>query len=188
MCETDDPAPLLGAKTTTGSNNALISAEESAHIESNVATLNDAMMIPVVSDDVSACCGKGSIYAEDVKWEIVGYYPVDPNDLIGYTWQTDKFQIIRASGDSMEPRIYDGERIIFAEELEIENANFAVVLWDGYTLIRVVLFNSDGTVTLRSMKEDKYKDITVIPGDERFCILGKVLGIAPSIKKIGAYY
>jgi SOS-response transcriptional repressor LexA len=146
-------------------------------------------MIPVVSDDVSASCGHGTIYAEDVKWDIVGYYPVDPNDLIGYTWQTDNFRIIRARGDSMEPRIHDGERVIFSEELKIQNADFAVVLWDRLTLIRAVFFNDDDeTITLRSMDESKYKDIVVDRGDERFCVLGKILGIAPAIRKMGTYY
>jgi transcriptional regulator with XRE-family HTH domain len=178
MGETDNPAPLLKE----------LNLRDQGEIKSNVATINDALMIPVVSDDVSACYGRGSIYAEDVKWEIVGYYPVDPNDLIGYTWQTDKFRIIRAEGDSMEPRIYDGDRIIFADELKVESGDFAVVLWDGWTLARVILFNPDNTITLRSMKEDEYKDILVEPGDDRFCVLGKLLGIAPAIRKIGTYY
>jgi transcriptional regulator with XRE-family HTH domain len=178
MGETDNPAPLLKE----------VNLRDQGEIKSNVATINDALMIPVVSDDVSACCGRGSIYAEDVKWEIIGYYPVDPNDLIGYTWQTDKFRIIRAEGDSMEPRIYDGDRIIFADELKVESGDFAVVLWDGWTLARVILFNPDNTITLRSMKEDEYKDILVEPGDDRFCVLGKLLGIAPAIRKIGTYY
>lgn len=150
---------------------------------SNVATINEAMMIPVVTDDVSACCGKGSIYAEDVKWEIVGYYPMDPNDLIGYTWQTQKFGIIRASGDSMEPRIYDGDRIVFAGEVELQNGDIAVLLWDGRLMIRGVIFNRDDSITLRALNKG-YDDITMQPGeDERLCILGKMLGIAPPFKK-----
>lgn len=168
MGETENPAPAVSPKHP--------------EIESNATTINEAMMIPVVTDDVSACCGTGSIYAEDVKWDIVGYYPMDPNDLIGYTWQTKKFGVIRASGDSMEPRIHDGDRVVFAEEIELQNGDIAILLWEGRLMIRGVIFNRDGSIILKAINKG-YDDITTQPNeDDRLCVLGKMLGIAPPFK------
>jgi transcriptional regulator with XRE-family HTH domain len=167
---------LLGKK-----NDDLQFSEE---VESNVATINKAMMIPVVTKDVSACCGKGSLYSEDVKWEIVGYYPMDPNALLGYTWQTKNFCIIRAEGDSMEPHIHDGDQVLFAKspDIEIQSGDFAILMWNGRTLIRGVIFPDTKEVILRPTN-DTYKDINTWRGDERLCVLGKVLGITPAFKK-----
>jgi transcriptional regulator with XRE-family HTH domain len=158
--------------------------ETGSEVESNVATVNRAMMIPVVTKEVSACCGKGSLYSEDVKWEIVGYYPMDPNALLGYTWQTKDFCIIRAEGDSMEPHIHDGDQVLFAKspDIEIQSGDFALLKWNGRLLIRGVIFHDAREVILRPTN-DTYKDINTWRGDERLCVLGKVLGITPAFKK-----
>ena len=153
-------------------------------IESNVATITPAIMIPVVSDDVSACCGKGSIYADDVKWEIVGYVPVEDTQLIGYTWQTNNFNVIKAEGSSMEPRIRSGDRILFADarDLNVVNGDFALLLWDGRLLIRAILFE-DEKITLHPTNPE-YEDIVIKHGDERLCVLGKVIAKVPKIEKL----
>lgn len=166
MSETDNPAPAGSRRP---------------EVESNVLTLNDAIMIPIVTEDVSACCGKGTMCAEEVKWDVVGYYPMDETDLLGYTWQTKNFHIIKASGDSMEPHVYDGDRVLFAE-LEVSNRDVAVLLFDGKLMIRAVIFQGD-KIILRAGNTDKYDDIEITPMNE-LCILGKVLGVVPAYRKI----
>jgi transcriptional regulator with XRE-family HTH domain len=153
-------------------------------VESNVATMNDAIMVPVVTDDISACCGSGNIYPDEVKWEIVGYYPMDSSDLIGYTWQTNDFCVIKVSGDSMEPHLNEGERVLFvkAPDVQVMSGDFAVMLYQGKLLIRGIIFEKDGKIVLRPTNE-KYKDIVVTKASDDLCILGKVLGVVPSYRK-----
>lgn len=153
-------------------------------IESNVLTMNDAMMIPIVTDDVTACCGDGTMYAEEVTWNIVGHYPMDSSELIGYTWRTNDFCIIKALGDSMEPHIHDGDRVLFVKspDVEVASGDFAIVLWNERLLIRAILFEDSGA-TLRPTN-DMYGDIKAAKGDERLCILGKVLGVVPAYRKM----
>jgi len=153
-------------------------------VQSNVITMNNALMIPVVTKDVSARCRKESMYAEDVRWEITGYYPMGPNDLLGYAWQTQEFCIIRADGDSMEPHIHVGDRILFAKspDIEVESGDFAILLWDGKLLIRGVIFPDEQKVILRPTNKD-YDDIETTRDDNRLCVLGKVLGVTPAYRK-----
>jgi transcriptional regulator with XRE-family HTH domain len=153
-------------------------------IESNVATMNDAIMIPVVTDDISACCGGGNIYPDEVKWEIVGYYPMDSSDLIGYTWQTNDFCVIKVNGDSMEPHFNDGERVLFvkAPDIQVTSGDFAVMLYQGKLLIRGIIFEKDGKIILKPTN-DKYKDIIIAKNSGDLCVLGKILGVVPAYRK-----
>jgi transcriptional regulator with XRE-family HTH domain len=168
----------------TGRINAPEPTQKRQPIESNVATLNDAILIPVVTDDVSACCGSGNIYPDEVKWEIVGYYPMDSSDLIGYTWQTNDFCVIKVSGDSMEPHFYEGERVLFvkAPDVQVTSGDFAVMLYQGKLLLRGIIFEKDGKIVLKATNE-KYKDIFVPQNSDDLCILGKILGVVPAYRK-----
>ena len=160
------------------------SGNRQVSFESNVATMNDAIMIPVVTDDVYACCGSGNIYPDEVKWEIVGYYPMDSSDLIGYTWQTNDFCVIKVSGDSMEPHFNERERVLFvkAPDVEVTSGDFAVMLYQGRLLLRGIIFEKDGRIVLRATNE-KYKDIVVPKESDDLCVLGKILGVVPAYRK-----
>ncbi len=158
-------------------------------IESNARAINkeETIDIPMVSRNISACCGEGSIYAAEVEWEITGTYPFPVKDLLGYTWQGGKFFSVTAMGRSMEPRICDGERIIFARDLEVENGDFALLTWDDKLLIRGMIFEQDGRIILRAVNKE-YEDICVDPGDTRLCVIGKVLKAVPAPRNVGGLW
>lgn len=119
------------------------------------------------------CAGKGNDYYE-ISWEPVERYPFSASDLIGYAWHSGKMRIIRIEGSSMEPRYRDGDRVMFSEE-EVTSGDVAIVLWDGKLLIRGYVIERGKTVHLRALNKEN-PEIVVYPEDERFQVLGKVLG------------
>ncbi len=119
------------------------------------------------------CAGNGNGYVE-IDWEPVGRYPFSAADLIGYSWHSGKMRIIQIEGNSMEPRYRDGDRIMFSEE-DVSSGDVAIVLWDGKLLIRGYVLERDNTVHLRALNREN-PEIIVYPDDERFQVLGKVLG------------
>ena len=147
--------------------------------ESNVSHV-DVTSIPVIGN-VRACCGRGNIYAEDIEWEIIGYYPVPSSCLVGYSWQVgdDGFRCMRIEGDSMEPRLREGDMILFAST-ELRNGEFGLVKYSDRLLVRGVLFESKKNVRLRALNRD-YDDIVINLDnvDLDFGIVGKVLMVLP---------
>jgi hypothetical protein len=57
-------------------------------------------------------------------------------DLIGYTWQGAKYTIMTADGSSMEPFIRSGEKVLFAEGIDLGIGDVGVFSLNGRLLIR----------------------------------------------------
>ena len=85
----------------------------------------------------------------------------------------------------MEPHLQDGDRVLFAKspDVEVVSGDFAILLWDGKLLIRGVVFPDGAKIILRPTN-GKYSDIETARGDERLCLLGKVLGVTPAYRKV----
>ena len=145
---------------------------------SNASHIDDVLMVPVVSSLIQVSAGNGNIYPQ-IDWEIAGYMPVPRSELIAYSWQGAKFNIITADGDSMEPYISDGDKLLFAEGVDVGPGEVAVVSYDGALLVKGVLQNKDGTVTLISFNKD-FKDRIIDPAEHDFYILGKALRVVSS--------
>ncbi len=143
---------------------------------SDVQLIN-TIRVPVISGVVKACCGNGNSYANDVEWEEAGFIDVPSRDLSGYTWQVgnDGFRTMNVEGNSMEPRIHDGDLILFAK-LPYNNGNFVIVKYDDRLLVRAIWDDHRGHIRLHALNS-AYKDIEVDLEDEsrEFVILGKVL-------------
>jgi len=109
-------------------------------VQSNATLRDDAIWVPIISSEISACCGNGHNYPEDVNWEVIGSYPILPEDVLAYEWQVGKkgFAIIKADGDSMEPKIEDGDSIIFAKcpDTKVRDGDFALLKWKERLMIR----------------------------------------------------
>lgn len=142
--------------------------------------------VPVVSPHVKACCGSGNAYAEDVVWEEIGQYPVPFYMVNGYAWQTRKngVRVTAVEGDSMEPRIHDGDWVLFADT-RLSNGDIGLVKYEGRLMVRGVLFEGDNKVLLRALNKD-YEEILVDLTDEgvEFGILGKVLLRLPKAERV----
>lgn len=74
--------------------------------------------------------GFGGIAAED----ILGYDYLTSNDLIGH--DLEEFFFLRVKGDSMEPELHEGDRLLVRRQNTIDNNSLAVVIVD----------NEEGTV------------------------------------------
>lgn len=133
--------------------------------------------IPMIGGVIRACCGKGNAYASDVEWEIEGFSYIPASELDAYSWQVGDggFHTIRVEGNSMEPRIHDGDTLLFGD-LPVSNGNFAVVRYDDRLIVRGVYNDRKGHYTLRPLNS-AYEDIDVDMEDESkdFYILGKVI-------------
>ena len=149
---------------------------------SNAKEMHSVVWIPVVSDKISICAGNGNSYP-DIEWETVDYFPFSEQDILGYGWQGASFRVISVEGNSMEPIILDGDKVLFASDVEIETGDIAVVSWAGRLLIRGVILNRDKTITLHPANSE-YSDIHIDPQEQDLYVIGKVLK-AVNARKIG---
>lgn len=201
--ETDDPkryATILGDGPEAGGNKRPLSpAAFTSLLPLREGTLLGRSTLPeanareapvawvaVVSPHVKACCGKGNAYAEDVTWEEIGQYPVPFYMVNGYAWQAGKngVRVIAVEGDSMEPRIHDGDWVLFADT-RLSNGDIGLVKYEGRLMVRGVLFDGADKVLLRALNKD-YEEILVDLTDEsvEFGILGKVLLRLPKAERV----
>lgn len=174
--ETEDSARLSASQPTI---KTVVLPESNAH-EAPVA------WVPVVGPHVKACCGRGNAYAEDVVWEKIGYCPVPFYMVNGYSWQVgdNGIRVIAVEGNSMEPRIYDGDWVLFADA-KLSNGDIGLVKYEGRLMVRGVLFDGTDKVLLRALNKD-YEEILVDLTDEgvEFGILGKVLLRLPKAERV----
>lgn len=142
--------------------------------------------VPVVSSNVKACCGRGNAYAEDVVWEEIGQYPIPFYIVNGYAWQVgdNGIRIIAVEGNSMEPRIHDGDWVLFVDT-RLSNGDIGLVKYEGRLMVRGVLFDGNDKVLLRALNKD-YEEILVDLTDDgvEFGILGKVLLRLPKAERV----
>ena len=173
--ETDDPAKPGTERTTV------------SELPPSNVRFTDVTWVPVVDGAITICCGTGTAYAEDVEWNVVGKYPVPTADLIGFSWalRDGGFRIITVEGDSMAPRIEDGDQVLFAD-MELLNGDLGLVRYRGRYMIRGVFFEGDN-IRLQALNKE-YDPIIVTPDDlDNFCILGKVL-LKVAIEKLNGLW
>ena len=169
------------AKALNSSASYLLGETES--VQENIAELfsegkaESVQFVPVVSNKVVvACCGNGSPYASDVQWEIEEMFPVPGSVLMGYGWQGAEFVIMTAEGDSMEPHIKDGDKVLFAKGIEVGLGEIGVFSLDGKLLIRG-LIKKNGIYTLKAHNWKAYADLDIDTKAENFFVIGKVLKV-----------
>ena len=152
--------------------------EEQPVPESNVRTVK-TVKIPLIKGVIKACCGKGNAYVNDIQYEIQGSIDIPASELEGYAWQVGPggFHTMQVEGDSMEPRIHDGETILYGD-LPYNNGNFVLVRYDDRLIVRGIWNDHNGHYRLRAVNPD-YEDIEVDTSDESkdFYILGKVIRV-----------
>lgn len=71
----------------------------------------------------------------------------------------------RIEGQSMEPVLHDGDRVVFSPDRQVLNNRLAVVLYDDEMLVKVLCSDEEhGCYWLVSINE-KFPPIQVLPGD-----------------------
>lgn len=147
--EVDDPARLSASQPT--SKTVVLS-------ESNVRNVRGKLVnIPVLAPQSSVCCGKGFSLA-DVEAEVDWWEPIPEAWLTG-TKGDKPFFITHVEGDSMEPMIEDGERILINPNQEVAHGDVAIVCWNGRSMVRGVKFERDGAVRLVPVNKSYAEDV-----------------------------
>ena len=147
--ETDDPAKPDVSRPAS---------KASAPPESSVRPVRgDLIDVPVLSPQSSICCGKGFNLAE-VEAEVDWWEPIPESWLTGSKGEKPFF-ITHVEGDSMEPMIEDGERILINPNQEVAHGDIAVVCWNGRSMVRGVKFERDGAVRLIPVNKNYGEDV-----------------------------
>lgn len=147
--EVDDPARLSASPPTS---------KTVALPESNVRPIRGELIgVPVLAPQSSVCCGKGFDLTE-VEAEVDWWEPIPEGWLTGP--KGDKsFFITHVEGDSMEPMIEDGERILINPNQEVGHGDIALICWNGRSMVRGVKFNRDRSVRLIPVNKAYDEDV-----------------------------
>lgn len=126
--------------------------------ESNIRPIRGELIdVPVLASQSSFCCGKGFDLTE-VEAEVDWWEPIPESWLTGP--KGDKpFFITHVEGDSMEPMIEDGERILINPNQEVAHGDIAVICWNGRSVVRGVKFERDGAVRLIPVNKNYGEDM-----------------------------
>ena len=146
----------------------------------NAHTIDNVVQVPVIDGIISVSAGNGNGYP-NITWNEIGTMPIPKDDLIGYSWQGAQYRIISVDGDSMEPYICNGDRLLFASGIDVGPGEVAVVSYNDRLWVKGILENKDGTVTLISFNKN-YPDRIIDPQQHDFHILGKALRVVSSKK------
>lgn len=76
-------------------------------------------------------------------------------------------------GDSMEPRIFEGDLVAVKLDIVIENGQPGVFFYNGDTIVKIFRPLPDGRIILESLNYNKYSPIQIQEHDD-FHIIGKV--------------
>ena len=124
----------------------------------NVRNVRDKLVnVPVLAPQSSVCCGKGFSLA-DVETEVDWWEPIPEAWLTG-TKGDKPFFITHVEGDSMEPMIEDGERILINPNQEVQHGDIAIVRWNGRSMVRGVKFERDGATRLVPVNKNYAEDV-----------------------------
>lgn len=147
--ETDDPARPDAPQTAS---------RVTKLPESNIRPIRGELIdVPVLAPQSSVCCGNGFDLTE-VEAEVDWWEPIPESWLTGP--RGDKsFFITHVEGDSMEPMIEDGERILVNPNQEVTHGDIALVCWNGRSMVRGVKFNRDRSVRLIPANKEYDEDV-----------------------------
>ena len=103
-------------------------------------------------------------------------------DILGYEevpkeWVTDNnIFALKIKGDSMEPRMVEGDIVIVRCQCDVENGETAIVMIDGEATCKKVIKHSDGIVLMAN--NSKYSPVYISCDDienKAVSVLGKVI-------------
>ena len=137
--------------------------------ESNVRPIpGPFVMVPVLGPESVLCCGPGSEISDisEVEDEVQYYEPVQKSWLTG-TKGEKPYYITHVDGDSMEPLIQDGERLLVNPNQEPMNGDVVVATWRDRSMVKGVAFERNGDVRLVSMNK-QYPEIVIKKEDRPY--------------------
>ncbi|MCR4819304.1 MAG: XRE family transcriptional regulator [Fretibacterium sp.] len=150
--ETDDPARSAPA--------------EQPLPESNVRPIpGPYVMVPVLGPESTVCCGCG-LDNSDVFPTPERVEPIPESWLTGPKGDYPHY-ITHVDGDSMEPLIQDGERVLVNPNQEPMNGDVVVATWRDRSMVKGVAFERNGDVHLVPMNK-QYPEIIIKEEDRPY--------------------
>ncbi len=103
----------------------------------------------------------------------MGHETVDINVISGYN--RDDFFYLKVKGDSMEPRLYEGDLVLVRRQSSIDNGSYGVVTIDDEEgVVKIVQYDKD-SITLISQNHN-YPPRKFVGADvQRIRVIGKVI-------------
>lgn len=103
----------------------------------------------------------------------MGHDTVDARVISGYN--KEDFFYLKVKGDSMEPRLYDGDLVLVRRQSSIDNGSYGVVTIDDEEgVVKIVNYNKD-SITLISQNHN-YPPRKFVGADvQRIRVIGKVI-------------
>lgn len=138
--------------------------------------IRSAIEVPVLSSMSSVCGGRGFDLTQ-FEAEIQRYELIPEEWLRGYPREPYSPYVVYVEGESMEPVIQDGERILVnPNDRELAHERIFVVRWNDNTKIRKVILNRNGDIILRAYNP-AYKDDVILAEDAEYTfeVCGRVL-------------
>lgn len=87
-------------------------------------------------------------------------------------------------GDSMEPLMYDGDKILFIETppgSPIRDGNIYVISINGALKVKRLSQKTDGTIVIKSENKESYPDEIINPEVVNLLVLGRVIEVTHQI-------
>ncbi|MEZ3439486.1 MAG: XRE family transcriptional regulator [Oscillospiraceae bacterium] len=175
--ENGEKTPRMGAIQKLadhfGISKSDIIEDKPVEIKSNISYVIDSKLIHKIPVFESVSAGFGA-YASS---EIIDYIPVVINN--GY--DVDDTIAIKVKGDSMCPKIEDGDIIVVRRQTSVDSGDIAVVLLDGDEgLVKKVVYGPTW-IELQSINEDypvqRFENAEVT----RLRVAGKVMQIIKTL-------
>ncbi|QLI80815.1 helix-turn-helix transcriptional regulator [Chitinibacter fontanus] len=145
------------AKKILAANEALKAGEISFE---EYADLTNSAALPFY--DIKASCGTG-----EPTFEVISHkYFTDKNELIRLGLKPDRTFWCKAAGDSMEPAIKDGDRLL-VEQLDghsltdILNNKIYLFSWNGELFCKRLIRQMDGSLLVKSDNSEYHRDILI---------------------------
>ncbi len=116
------------------------------------------VMVPVLAPQSTICCGPGADVTEvlpEVEWE----EPIPEIWLTGPKGDRP-YYITHVDGDSMEPVIEDGERVLVNPNQAPVHGDIAVACWNGRSMVKGVGFERNGDIRLVPVNK-QYAEILI---------------------------
>ena len=134
--------------------------------ESNVRPIpGPFVMVPVLGPESTVCCGRG-LDNSDVIPAPERFEPIPESWLTGPKGDYPHY-ITHVDGDSMEPLIQDGERLLVNPNQEPMNGDVVVATWRDRSMVKGVAFERNGDVRLVSMNQ-QYPEIVIKEEDRPY--------------------
>lgn len=116
----------------------------------------------------SAAAGLGNYLYNDEYFEVISFNDDDIPEGAEFG--------IRIQGDSMTPKIHDGDIVWVKPSMEVLNHQIGIFILNGKSYCKKLFINHDTRRAYLTSLNDSYDDI-IIKQDDEFRAVGKVIGI-----------